>query len=211
MTELKTCPFCGNDARLMPISENEFQVGCWKCWCASDICETIKGAMQLWNTRTPAVASEFSGVSGFTSSSDSLKRGDAAHGNTAGLDTSLSSIAVASVKHDLTWGDRGGGQNWQASCCGKSTVGKGGPYATADEAKLAAQQLCGNHRTQPAITDAQVMLAAKAMIEIALPEHFEKYGPDNLSYDWCGNDVWGCDFTEMARKALEAAWGVKDA
>ena len=66
-----------------------------------------------------------------------------------------------------------------------------------------------NHRAQPAITDAQVREAAKAMIEIALPEHFEKYGPDNLSYDWSGNDVWGCDFTEMARKALEAAWGLK--
>lgn len=45
-------------------------------------------------------------------------------------------------KHELTWGDRGGGHYWQANCCGHSTIGNGGPYNTAEEAQEAARKLC---------------------------------------------------------------------
>jgi len=46
------------------------------------------------------------------------------------------------VDHNLTWGDRGGGHYWQARCCDFTTIGNGGPYNTAEEAKSAAQAGC---------------------------------------------------------------------
>jgi hypothetical protein len=55
------------------------------------------------------------------------------------------------------------------------------------------------------MSDARIEAAAKAMIEITLPEHFEKYGPDKLTYNWTGNEVWNCDFLDMAEAALKAA------
>ncbi len=44
--------------------------------------------------------------------------------------------------HDQTWGDRGGGQYWQSRCCNFTTIGNGGPYNTAEEAKAAARVGC---------------------------------------------------------------------
>ncbi len=49
---------------------------------------------------------------------------------------------LVAVNHELTWGDRGGGMYWQARCCNFTTIGNGGPYNTAEEAKEAARHGC---------------------------------------------------------------------
>lgn len=46
------------------------------------------------------------------------------------------------VEHTQTWGDRGGGLYWQSRCCDFTTIGNGGPYNTAEEAKKAARAGC---------------------------------------------------------------------
>jgi hypothetical protein len=41
----------------------------------------------------------------------------------------------------LSWGDRAGGQHWQARWNERSTIGRGGPYLTAEDAIRAVLSL----------------------------------------------------------------------
>lgn len=57
--------------------------------------------------------------------------------------TLAKAIAMVPEKYrtQVSWGDRGGGQPWQARVGPYSTIGNGGPYRTAEQAIFAAIQL----------------------------------------------------------------------
>ena len=51
MEDLKPCPFCGSEAKL--VNKNEFWiVDCAECFASSRWCDSKKEAIDAWNRRT---------------------------------------------------------------------------------------------------------------------------------------------------------------
>ncbi len=56
-------------------------------------------------------------------------------------------LVPAKYASEVSWGDRGGGRHWQSRVGPFSTIGNGGPYATAHEAIAAAVGLSRDNLT----------------------------------------------------------------
>ena len=53
MSELKPCPFCGGEARVMQYGEQEYLPTCNDCHCILDYCFLCEeDAVETWNRRT---------------------------------------------------------------------------------------------------------------------------------------------------------------
>lgn len=58
MTKLKRCPFCGGEASLEVIRENEVAfccVECDQCGISTYSSTNMKEVVDMWNTRTPEI------------------------------------------------------------------------------------------------------------------------------------------------------------
>lgn len=58
MTKLKRCPFCGGEASLEVIRENEVAfccVECDQCGISTYSSTNMKEVVDIWNTRTPEI------------------------------------------------------------------------------------------------------------------------------------------------------------
>ena len=58
MTKLKKCPFCGGEASLEVIRENEVAfccVECDQCGISTYSSTNMKEVVDMWNTRTPEI------------------------------------------------------------------------------------------------------------------------------------------------------------
>lgn len=58
MTKLKRCPFCGGEASLEAIRENEVAfccVECDQCGISTYSSTNMKEVVDMWNTRTPEI------------------------------------------------------------------------------------------------------------------------------------------------------------
>lgn len=56
MTELKPCPFCGGEAKMIKFqkvgSETcEYVMQCWGCHAKTRVCKTDEEAIRAWNRR----------------------------------------------------------------------------------------------------------------------------------------------------------------
>lgn len=51
--KLKSCPFCGGEARTIPYSFEDFAVRCKECGCGTGIYDTEEEAIEAWNRRVP--------------------------------------------------------------------------------------------------------------------------------------------------------------
>jgi Lar family restriction alleviation protein len=52
MTELKPCPFCGGEAKLISEYANAHYVECKNCWASVwRSCPTHEEAIEVWNRR----------------------------------------------------------------------------------------------------------------------------------------------------------------
>lgn len=53
MMKLKTCPFCGSEAKLYGSERtSQYWIECSVCYCGTPVdCETPEGATEFWNRR----------------------------------------------------------------------------------------------------------------------------------------------------------------
>lgn len=56
MTELKPCPFCGGEAKVIE-SKGLYWVACMKCCASADVIDDRDKAIEAWNRRVSDVNS----------------------------------------------------------------------------------------------------------------------------------------------------------
>lgn len=51
MNELKPCPFCGGEAKIITYADDDKSIKCGKCWAGTSRYMSVERAVFAWNTR----------------------------------------------------------------------------------------------------------------------------------------------------------------